>query len=79
MTAGQIYERVIARERKGEYLGGTVQVIPHITDEIKERIEKFPKKRKSQSLRSGERWVTLSRCLSLKPSDSFDTIWAKTM
>ena len=37
-TAGQIYERVIQRERAGEYLGATVQVIPHITDEIKHRI-----------------------------------------
>ncbi len=37
-TAGQIYERVIRRERRGDYLGGTVQVIPHITDEIKARI-----------------------------------------
>ena len=34
-TAGQIYENVIRRERRGEYLGQTVQVIPHITDEIK--------------------------------------------
>ncbi|MDD9883197.1 MAG: CTP synthase [Gammaproteobacteria bacterium] len=34
-TAGQIYERVIRKERRGDYLGGTVQVIPHITDEIK--------------------------------------------
>ncbi len=34
-TAGQIYESVIRKERRGEYLGGTVQVIPHITDEIK--------------------------------------------
>ena len=34
-TTGQIYENVIRRERRGEYLGGTVQVIPHITDEIK--------------------------------------------
>ena len=34
-TTGQIYESVIRKERKGEYLGGTVQVIPHITDEIK--------------------------------------------
>ena len=34
-TTGQVYERVIARERRGEYLGATVQVIPHITDEIK--------------------------------------------
>ncbi len=37
-TAGQIYGTVIQKERRGEYLGGTVQVIPHITDEIKARI-----------------------------------------
>ncbi len=34
-TTGQIYEKVISKERRGDYLGGTVQVIPHITDEIK--------------------------------------------
>lgn len=38
VTAGKIYDSVIAKERKGEFLGGTVQVIPHITNEIKERI-----------------------------------------
>jgi len=38
MTAGQVYAEVIGRERKGEYLGGTIQVIPHITNEIKRRI-----------------------------------------
>lgn len=38
VSAGQIYDTVIARERKGDYLGGTVQVIPHITDEIKSRV-----------------------------------------
>ena len=37
-TTGQIYETVISKERRGDYLGGTVQVIPHITDEIKRRI-----------------------------------------
>jgi CTP synthase len=37
-TAGAIYDSVIRRERRGDYLGGTVQVIPHITDEIKQRI-----------------------------------------
>ena len=37
-TAGQIYLSVIQKERRGEYLGGTVQVIPHVTDEIKQRI-----------------------------------------
>ncbi len=37
-TTGQVYETVIANERRGDYLGGTVQVIPHITDEIKRRM-----------------------------------------
>ncbi len=37
-TTGKIYDQVITKERKGEYLGGTVQVIPHITDEIKKSI-----------------------------------------
>jgi CTP synthase len=37
-TTGRIYERVIAKERRGDYLGATVQVIPHITDEIKRNI-----------------------------------------
>ncbi len=37
-SAGQVYENVIAKERRGDYLGCTVQVIPHITDEIKRRI-----------------------------------------
>jgi len=41
VTAGQIYESVITKERRGDYLGGTVQVIPHVTNEIKERIEKL--------------------------------------
>tara|TARA_B100000614_G_scaffold49459_1_gene42437 strand:- start:2591 stop:4216 length:1626 start_codon:yes stop_codon:yes gene_type:complete len=39
-TAGKVYETVIRNERKGNYLGGTVQVIPHITNEIKKRIKK---------------------------------------
>ncbi|MDX1795289.1 MAG: CTP synthase [Hydrogenovibrio sp.] len=38
-STGQVYERVIRNERRGDYLGGTVQVIPHITDEIKNRIK----------------------------------------
>ena len=39
-TTGQIYDAVIAKERRGDFLGGTVQVIPHITNEIKERIQR---------------------------------------
>src|ERR1700730_14973750 len=38
VTTGRIYSSVIAKERRGDYLGGTVQVIPHITNEIKERV-----------------------------------------
>src|SRR6476659_5732009 len=37
-TTGRIYESVISKERRGEYLGATIQVIPHITDEIKARV-----------------------------------------
>ncbi len=39
VTTGQIYESVIGKERRGDYLGGTVQVIPHITNEIKSRLQ----------------------------------------
>jgi CTP synthase len=38
VTAGRVYDAVLAKERRGDYLGGTVQVIPHVTDEIKSRI-----------------------------------------
>lgn len=44
VTAGSIYQRVINKERKGDYLSGTVQVIPHITDEIKESIKALASK-----------------------------------
>lgn len=42
-TAGQIYQAVISKERRGDYLGKTVQVVPHITDEIKNRIKNLGK------------------------------------
>lgn len=41
MSSGQVYENVLARERRGDYLGKTVQVIPHVTDEIKSRIREL--------------------------------------
>ncbi|HPI39511.1 MAG TPA: CTP synthase [Pseudobdellovibrionaceae bacterium] len=44
VSAGQIYDSVLNRERKGDYLGGTVQVIPHITDEIKSRVYEVSRK-----------------------------------
>jgi CTP synthase len=43
ITTGQVYAEVISKERRGDYLGGTIQVIPHITNEIKRRIVMVPK------------------------------------
>jgi CTP synthase len=48
VTTGQIYDRVIRKERKGEYLGGTVQVVPHITDEIKTHIRRCAEENKAE-------------------------------
>ncbi|MFH1638917.1 MAG: CTP synthase [Chloroflexota bacterium] len=44
VTAGQIYSAVIAKERRGDFLGGTIQVVPHVTNEIKERFRKLSEK-----------------------------------
>ena len=41
LTSGQVYESVILKERRGDYLGKTVQVIPHVTDVIKDRIREI--------------------------------------
>ena len=41
VTAGRIYSEVIARERRGEFLGGTIQAVPHVTDAIKKRISRL--------------------------------------
>ncbi len=43
VTTGQIYTEVISKERRGDYLGGTIQVIPHVTNEIKRRIAWWPR------------------------------------
>src|ERR1700682_2866642 len=48
VTTGKIYSSVIAKERRGDYLGGTIQVIPHITNEIKERIQRVAKQSSAQ-------------------------------
>ena len=77
-TTGQIYESVIRKERRGDYLGGTVQVIPHITDEIKSWIKLAPGGRtrpKSRSSRSAAPWATSSRCRSSRRSGR----WASTL
>ncbi len=69
VTTGQVYSTVIAKERRGEYLGDTVQVIPHITNEIKHRIRRMaPTRSTSSSPRSAAPSATSSRCRSWRPS-----------
>ena len=70
VTTGQIYKAVIAKERRGDYLGATVQVIPHITNEIKERIRRVARDsiRTSSSSRSAGRSATSSRSRSSRRS-----------
>jgi CTP synthase len=48
VTSGQIYSAVIAKERRGDFLGGTIQVVPHVTTEIKERFQQLAQKSKAE-------------------------------
>jgi len=48
VTSGQIYSEVIAKERRGDFLGGTIQVVPHVTTEIKQRFEKLAEKSQAE-------------------------------
>ncbi len=77
-TTGQIYERVINKERRGDYLGGTVQVIPHITDEIKASSGSAPAKRTSLWWKWAAPLATSSRCRSLRRSARWAWNWAAT-
>ena len=67
-STGQVYENVIAKERRGDYLGGTVQVIPHITDEIKRRIHEGAAGYDVAMSKSAAQSAISSLCLSWKPS-----------
>ena len=55
VTTGKVYHSVIPRERRGDYLGRTVQVIPHITDEIKASIRRVSRRTSTSSHRRGRR------------------------
>ncbi|MBN2076131.1 MAG: CTP synthase [Dehalococcoidales bacterium] len=50
VTSGQIYSTVIAKERRGDFLGGTIQIIPHVTNEIKTRFKRLAEKSKAEVL-----------------------------
>ena len=66
-TTGSVYAEVLRRERKGEYLGGTVQVIPHVTDEIKRRTRLVADDIDVLIVEVGGRWATSSRSPFWKP------------
>ena len=70
-TTGQIYESVIRKERRGDYLGGTVQVIPHITDEIKSWIARGRGRRRGRR-RRGRRHGRRHRIAAVPRSDPAD-------
>src|SRR5690625_6301219 len=54
ITTGKVYSSVIKKERRGDYLGGTVQVIPHITNEIKDQVFRAGEATKADVVRSEE-------------------------
>ena len=76
VTTGQVYAEVISKERHGDFLGGTIQVIPHITNEIKRRIAAVAKSTGAEIMlvEMGGTWETLKACHSWKPSASFAVI-----
>lgn len=69
VTTGKIYNTVISKEREGAYLGKTVQIVPHITDEIKRRMMLLSKTRDYDVIipKSVEQWAIWSHILSLRP------------
>ncbi len=69
-TSGQVYETILRRERRGDYLGGTVQVIPHVTDEIKRRVYAGAGDTILQWSRLAVLWATLSPSPFLRPCAS---------
>ena len=70
-TAGKIYYSVLKKERKGEYLGKTVQVIPHITDQIKKKIISASRGFDIAIVEIGGQWETLKANHSLNQLDSW--------
>ena len=78
VTAGRIYQEVISRERRGGYLGRTVQVIPHVTDAIKEFVMADTTMSISSLSRSAARSATSRACRSSKQSGNWATSWATT-
>ena len=81
VTTGRIYLSVIEKERRGEFLGKTVQVIPHITNEIKQRIQILGNTGKYDIIITeiGGTVGDIESCLTSRPSVSSSGIWVRTM
>jgi CTP synthase len=73
ITTGRLYQEILARERRGDYLGGTVQVIPHVTDAIKQFVLSATRGSTSCWWRSAARSATSRACRSSRPSASSAT------
>ena len=73
-TTGRLYEQIIAKERRGDYFGKTVQVIPHVTNEIKAATRKSRRMWMCSSSKSAAPWATSSRSLNrVDPPDAAGT------
>ena len=78
-SAGQVYDAVLSKERRGDYLGGTVQVIPHITDQIKDNIYKVAADADIAIVEIGARSGTLRAYPSSRLFARFAMIWVMQM
>ena len=72
VTAGSVYQTLIGKERRGDFLGGTVQVIPHVTNEIKERINRLAEQTKPDVIitdppRAGMHSDVINTMISIAP------------
>ncbi len=75
-TTGRVYEHVLRKERRGDYLGGTVQVIPHITDEIKQRVYAGGEGFDVALVEIGGTVGDTNHCRSWRPFVRFAASWA---
>ena len=80
LTSGQVYQEVLEKERRGEYLGKTVQVIPHVTDMIQDRIRKLAEITQADVVITeiGGTTGDIEGLPFWKPSENLPSMWATT-
>ena len=77
LTSGQVYQEVLEKERRGEYLGKTVQVIPHVTDMIQDRIRKLAEITQADVYEIGGTTGDIEGLL-LEAIENLPSMWATT-